>query len=115
MKFFFFIFLLICQNAFSFKLNCWYDPKWWLNDESNMNPCQLAVSKGIPFEVHDDVITDDGYIITMHRLPRNDSTKRYPVLLMHGLLQSSDVWLLNERNVSLAWILWDQVRINKII
>ena len=116
MKIFFsFIFLLICQNAFSFKLNCTAYVPACEGDihESDLSVCQQAVAKGIPFEVHDDVITDDGYVITMHRLPRNDSTKRYPVLLMHGLMHSSDVWLMNERNVSLAWILWDQVKINK--
>ena len=89
-------------------MDCTYDPAYQ-TEEVDMTACQLAASKGIPFEVHNDVITDDGYILTMHRLPHNDTKRRYPVLLMHGLLQSSDVWLLNERNVSLAWVLWDQV------
>ena len=105
-----FIFLVICQFAFSFKPDCTYDPDNQIK-EADMTACQLASSKGIPFEVHDDVITEDDYVITMHRLPRNDSKRRYPVLLMHGLLQSSDVWLLNNRRESLAWLLWDEVRI----
>ena len=104
-----FIFLLICQCAFSFTPDCTYNPDYPIG-EAHMTACQLASSKGIPFEVHDDVTTEDNYVITMHRLPRNDSNRRYPVLLMHGLLQSSDVWLLNERNKSLAWILWDKVK-----
>lgn len=100
--------LIIFQINISFQMDCTYDPANPI-EEIDMTACQLAVSKGIPFEVHNDVITNDGYILTMHRLPRNDTNRRYPVFLMHGLLQSSDVWLLNERNVSLAWILWDQV------
>ena len=102
------LFLLICKFAFSFTPDCTLNPDYPI-EEAEMTACQLASSKGIPFEVHDDVITEDDYVITMHRLPRNDSKRRYPVLLMHGLLQSSDVWLLNERNKSLAWILWDKV------
>jgi len=100
-----FIFLLICQFAISFKLDCEFHG---ITKRADMNACQLASSEDIPFEVHDDVITEDNYIITMHRLPRNDSKRRYPVLLMHGLLQSSDVWLLNNRRESLAWLLWDE-------
>ena len=107
-----FIFLLICQFAISFKLDCTFHGP---TKRADMNACQLASSEDIPFEVHDDVITEDNYIITMHRLPRNDSKRRYPVLLMHGLLQSSDVWLLNERNKSLAWILWDKVKNTSVI
>ena len=109
MKYLCFIFLLFSKSTFSFQrasLDCNLDNSTL---EADMTACQLASSKGIPFEVHDDVITEDNYVITMHRLPRNDSKRRYPVLLMHGLLQSSDVWLLNERNKSLAWILWDKV------
>ena len=106
-------FLLSFLIDTSVQMDCTYDPAD-PTEEADMTACQLAASKGIPFEIHNDVITDDGYILTLHRLPRNDTKRRYPVLLMHGLLQSSDVWLLNERNVSLAWILWDQVSVRLV-
>ena len=93
-----FIVLPFSRNIFSFKrvsLDRKLDPN---NStlEADMTPASLP--RPIPFEVHDDVTTENDYVITTHRLPRNDSKRRYPVLLMHGLLQSFDVWQLNERN-----------------
>ena len=72
-----------------------------------MSPCQLIRSKGFPFEQH-TVVTDDGYVITMHRLPANKSSEKIPVLLMHGLMLSSSVWLLDHKKENLAFQLHDQ-------
>lgn len=35
--------------------------------------------------------TEDGYILTMHRIPNPGGT---PVLLVHGLFDSSATWVL---------------------
>ena len=41
-------------------------------------------------EIH-HVITDDGYILEIHRIPKKDGT---PVLLTHGLLDTSATWVI---------------------
>lgn len=45
---------------------------------------------GYPVEVH-HVQTMDGYILEMHRIVRE---KSIPVLLVHGLLDSSATWVM---------------------
>lgn len=52
---------------------------------------QLIEKYGYPQEKH-HVITEDGYILEMHRIAKNDGR---PVFLMHGLLDSSATWVLN--------------------
>jgi pimeloyl-ACP methyl ester carboxylesterase len=53
------------------------------------------------------VTTDDGYILTMFRIPPKVKGAR-PVLLQHGLLDSSNTFVNNERNNTLAFILHDE-------
>ena len=51
-----------------------------------------------PSEKH-HVITDDGYILTLFRIQRKGTIIKEggkPILLQHGLLDSSDTWLLND-------------------
>lgn len=53
---------------------------------------------GYPAEAH-DVITDDGYILKVFRIQKKGSTIKSglkPMLLQHGLLDSSDTWLIND-------------------
>ncbi|XP_023165907.2 lipase 3 [Drosophila hydei] len=61
------------------------------------------------------VITKDGYVLTLHRIPQVQldangtfyTVLRRPVVfLLSGLYASSDVWLLNGREDSLAYLLW---------
>jgi hypothetical protein len=52
---------------------------------------QLVSKYGYPIETH-EVVTDDGYILTLHRIPhgREKSDHRgTPVLFMHGFMQSA--------------------------
>ncbi|CAF4782528.1 unnamed protein product [Pieris macdunnoughi] len=54
------------------------------------------------------VTTEDGYILNVFRIPSKcDNTKGYPVILMHGLVDSSDAWILAGPQVGLAYILSD--------
>lgn len=58
---------------------------------------ELIQKYGYPAEVH-QVITEDGYILTMHRIPhgKNSSGGPRPVaFVQHGLFSSSADWLLN--------------------
>ncbi|XP_076816761.1 gastric triacylglycerol lipase-like [Clavelina lepadiformis] len=74
-----------------------------LDPEMFMNATQLITSKGLPCEEHFPH-TEDGFILGMQRIPHH-SSKGPPVLLMHGLLSSSDCFLTNLINESLAYIL----------
>ncbi|XP_035709791.1 lipase 3 isoform X3 [Folsomia candida] len=72
------------------------------------NAVGIIRGNGYPVEVH-NVITDDGFILEMHRIPRIfPSQNMLPVLLMHGNLQSSADWVINSpANNSFAFILFD--------
>jgi hypothetical protein len=64
---------------------------------------QLISDKGYPVESH-DVSTSDGYVLTMHRIPRPGAPA---VLLQHGLLDASETWVINSASNSLGFILHD--------
>ncbi|CAH0403267.1 unnamed protein product [Chilo suppressalis] len=57
------------------------------------------------------VVTEDGYILRMFRIVEakncNRSKLQPPVLLMHGLLESSDVWTDGGPSTGLAYLLSD--------
>ncbi|KAK2077434.1 hypothetical protein QBZ16_004279 [Prototheca wickerhamii] len=71
---------------------------------------ELVAPKGYPLEQH-FVTTSDGYVLGVYRIPhgreRPGSVPGPPVLLQHGLLDSSATWVLNEPDESLAFILAD--------
>lgn len=50
---------------------------------------------GYPCEIH-NVITEDGYILTLHRIPSNKGkrSKSVPILLQHGFSASSADWVI---------------------
>lgn len=52
-----------------------------------------------------NVTTEDGYILGMFRLLGNEG--KPPVILQHGLLDSSYTWVCNYKDQSLAYILHD--------
>lgn len=61
---------------------------------------------GYTIEEHPDIETDDGYLLTLHRIPCgkvcNSTEKQKPaVLLVHGLMASAENWLLkSEKSIS---------------
>ncbi|VDN23206.1 unnamed protein product, partial [Cylicostephanus goldi] len=67
---------------------------------SSMSVPQIVRYWGYPLEEH-RVVTCDGYVLTLHRIPhgrvhnRNPPANRPVVFLQHGLLCSSSAWLLN--------------------
>lgn len=78
---------------------------WYLNVKA-----ELIQSSGYPVEKH-TVVTEDGYILTMHRIPKqqhlvNTSCHNTPVLLVHALVSSGGQWVVNG-NKSLAFMLSD--------
>ncbi|NWX92945.1 LIPM Lipase, partial [Nothoprocta pentlandii] len=72
---------------------------------------QIIHFHGYPSEEH-EVLTDDGYFLSMNRIPygREDAGNRglkLPVLLQHGLFLDGTSWISNFPSTSLAFILAD--------
>ncbi|KAF3337165.1 triacylglycerol lipase 2-like protein [Carex littledalei] len=82
-----------------------------LSDVSD-GPCTLMVkSRGYKCEEY-EVRTQDGYILSMQRIPEGRNSdknggKKQPILLQHGILMDGITWLLNSPEESLAFILAD--------
>lgn len=76
--------------------------------DSLLNFTELSHKYGYTSEEH-TVITEDGYILSLFRIQgRNCIQRRYPpVILSHGLLQSSDTWLDAGPQAGLAYLLSD--------
>ncbi|KAK1931101.1 Lysosomal acid lipase/cholesteryl ester hydrolase [Phytophthora citrophthora] len=79
------------------------------------NTPEIIAARGYDVETH-KVTTSDGYILTLHRLPKSyDETQagftaaanKPAVLLQHGVVESSFAWVCNYRNQSLAFVLAD--------
>ena len=70
---------------------------------------EIITSKGFKCEIH-YTITEDGYKLKIYRIPgnkdyKNDRNKLPPVLLQHGIFDSSDGWVCNGEDHSIAFVL----------
>ncbi|XP_062142657.1 lipase 1 [Drosophila sulfurigaster albostrigata] len=74
-----------------------------IKQDSNLTVDKLIAKYGYEAEVH-HVTTEDGYILTMHRI-RNQNAQ--PFLLQHGLVDSSAGFVVMGPNVSLGYLLAD--------
>ncbi|NP_001297387.1 uncharacterized protein LOC100193803 [Zea mays] len=75
-----------------------------LNTDSRT--CEDVITElGYPFEAI-KVVTSDGYVVLLERIPRRDSQK--VVLLQHGILDSSMGWVSNGVVGSPAFAAYDQ-------
>ncbi|XP_068151392.1 lipase 3 [Drosophila tropicalis] len=73
-----------------------------LEDASLITP-KLIRKYGYPSETH-TIYTKDGYILEMHRIPKKGAQ---PVLLMHGILDTSATWVLMGPKSGLGYMLSD--------
>ncbi|XP_026324990.1 lipase 3-like [Hyposmocoma kahamanoa] len=71
-----------------------------LSEDINLNITQSIKKYGYQTEEH-ETHTEDGYILTMFRIPQNGPT----VFLMHGLLGSADDWITPGPDSGLAYLL----------
>src|SRR5687767_2198497 len=70
-----------------------YDPA-----DGNLTVPEIIVKYGYPLEVH-KITTEDGYILTVHRIPYGKDSGPAPnkpvVWLQHGLMGDSSSWIFN--------------------
>jgi lysosomal acid lipase/cholesteryl ester hydrolase len=74
----------------------------FLPDET-LNVTQMIQRRGYPVEQH-YASTADGFVLSMQRIPRPGAQ---PVFLLHGFLDCSTTWVINEPYESLGYILYD--------
>jgi lysosomal acid lipase/cholesteryl ester hydrolase len=80
-----------------------------VDPEEDMPTPDIIQFWGYPAETH-EVITADGYILTMHRIPYGKAKSnqiRPVVLFMHGLEESSSCWVINLVNQSAGFLFAD--------
>ncbi|CAK1590786.1 unnamed protein product [Parnassius mnemosyne] len=77
---------------------------------SLLNFTEVSKEYGYKSEEH-TVITEDGYVLTLFRIPKGKNchftVQRTPVLIMHGLLLSSDSWIDSGPEAGLAYLISD--------
>ncbi|KAF5291044.1 hypothetical protein FQA39_LY14477 [Lamprigera yunnana] len=83
--------------------NCYYNPEFLLEVP------EIVRRKGYPLEEY-PVTTEDGYTLTVFRIPHGKESKgkkkRKPIFLQHGMTLNSGIYV-NIGNKSLAYILAD--------
>uniref|UniRef100_A0A7I4YFX5 Lipase n=2 Tax=Haemonchus contortus TaxID=6289 RepID=A0A7I4YFX5_HAECO len=84
---------------------------WFRRDpETRMTVPEIIKHWGYPVEVH-HVVTPDGYILEMHRIPYGkagpSNTSRPVVFLQHGLECSSSDWIMNLPDQSAGYVFAD--------
>merc|ERR1711892_436652 len=82
-----------------------------VKDHEHSKPTdEMIADAGYPAETH-DTVTDDGYILRLHRIPHEAggayNNSRPAVFLMHGLLSSSADWVVTGPGKALAFLLSD--------
>ncbi len=97
------VFVILLLIAVSISANV--EGKRRKDPDAGLSMVDLVTKRGYKIETH-KVTTSDGYILTCFRIPGSSGSP--PVLLQHGLLDSSYTWISNFEDESLGYILADQ-------
>ncbi|XP_061383984.1 lipase 1-like [Danaus plexippus] len=81
---------MCCANCIACQKNLYLDKFFNYSYNSNLQFSDFATKYGHPATEY-EVITEDGYILSLFRLP-GDS--RIPILLSHGIQGTGDGWIL---------------------
>ncbi|PKI85514.1 hypothetical protein MVES_000588 [Malassezia vespertilionis] len=87
----------------------WDNPERWRSEELVKNTQYYAENCGF-FIVDEQAETQDGYYLCMHRVEcktdtaKNGPGKGFPVLIMHGLFQSSGSFVTSEERSLAFWL-----------
>ncbi|XP_050674374.1 lipase 1-like [Leptidea sinapis] len=74
-------------------------------EDTYYNFTELANKYGHETEEY-EVTTDDGYLLTIFRIKTKCVTPRpYPIVLLHGIMDSADAWILAGPELGLGYIL----------
>uniref|UniRef100_A0A8D2MA93 AB hydrolase-1 domain-containing protein n=1 Tax=Zonotrichia albicollis TaxID=44394 RepID=A0A8D2MA93_ZONAL len=76
------------------------------NPERFMNISEKILFHGYPSEEY-EVMTEDGYFLSLNRIPHGKEGTRTPVLIVHGFCLDGGDWVDNLPENSLAFILAD--------
>lgn len=88
----------------------WDDEKYWTrNDHTSRNPRDYA--RAIGMDIEDETVeTEDGYQLKVHKVIDPDARKHsdgkggFPVLILHGLFQSSGSFITSEERSLAFWL-----------
>ncbi|KAK7292388.1 hypothetical protein RIF29_08166 [Crotalaria pallida] len=102
--------VLLCIIAAQVRKEIYAYNEFPSSQVTNDSICKTFVEPhGYKCEEH-QVITEDGYILSLQRIPAGRSVKaasKPPVLLQHGVFIDAIVWVFNSLDESLAFILAD--------